>query len=161
MGAERVREYLLTHGVAYDLHPHEPAVSAQELAEAEHISGRRVAKPVILLADGRLVMAVIPGHLTLDIEKAERALGAGTVRLATEDEFAGAFGDSEPGAEPPLGVLYGMTTLIDLRLNGETITFRGGTHEAAITMKFDDFERIVSGDPVDIARCDRKQSEAT
>ena len=152
MGAELVREYLLTHGVAYDLHPHDPAVSAQALAEAEHVSGRQIAKPVILLADGRLVMAVIPGHLHLDVEKAERALNANNVRLATEEEFAGAFGDSEPGAEPPLGVLYGMSTLIDLRLNSETITFRGGTHDVAISMRFDDFERIVDGDPVDITR---------
>ena len=151
MGAERVREYLLTHGVAYDLHAHDRAVTAQRLAEAEHISGRRIAKPVILVADDHLVMAVIPGHLELDLEKAQRALGATTIRLAAEAEFADAFGDSEAGAEPPLGVLYGMRTVIDLRLNQETITFRGGTHEESITMAFDDFERIVAGDPVDVA----------
>ena len=152
MGAERVREYLLTHGVAYDLHPHPRAVSAQELAEVEHISGQHIAKPVIVLADDHLVMAVIPGHLHLDLEKTRRALGAEYVRLAEEHEFAGAFGDSEPGAEPPLGNIYGVRTIIDLRLNNETITFRGGTHDASITMSFDDFERIVEGEPVDIAR---------
>jgi Ala-tRNA(Pro) deacylase len=152
MGAERVREYLLTHGVAYDLHQHDRAVSAQALAEAEHVSGRRVAKPVIMLADGKLVMGVLPGHLQLDLEKAARALDAESVRLATESEFAEAFGDCEPGAEPPLGTIYGMPTLIDLRLNGDTITFRGGTHDESITMSFDDYERIVSGEPVDIAR---------
>lgn len=153
MSAERVREYLLTHGVAYDLHAHEHAVSAQELAEVEHVPGHQVAKPVIVLADDRLVMAVLPGHLQLDLDKAQRALGADHVRLATESEFAAAFGDSEPGAEPPLGVIYGMATVIDLRLSGDTITFRGGNHNESITMRFDDYERIVSGEPVDIARC--------
>jgi len=152
MSAERVREYLLTHGVAYDIHPHDHAVSAQALAEAEHVSGRQVAKPVILLVDDRLVMAVLPGDLQLDLEKARRALRADRIRFAAESEFAEAFGDSEPGAEPPLGVIYGMPTVIDLRLNGETITFRGGTHRESITMKFNDFERIVDGEPVDIAR---------
>jgi Ala-tRNA(Pro) deacylase len=151
MGAERVRKYLLTHGVAYDLHAHDHAVTAQRLAQAEHIPGRRIAKPVILHADDDLVMAVIPGHLELDLEKARRALDADEVRLAVESEFADTFGDSEPGAEAPLGTLYGMRTMIDLRLNQETITFRGGTHDESITMAFDDYERIVAGDPVDVA----------
>jgi len=152
MGAERVREYLLTHGVAYDIHHHDRAVSAQAVAEAEHITGRHVAKPVILLVDGHLVMAVIPANLQLDLEKARRALGSTTIRLALESEFADAFVDCETGAEPPLGGLYGMPTVIDLRLNNATITFRGGTHDESITMEFDDYERIVGGDPVDIAQ---------
>jgi Ala-tRNA(Pro) deacylase len=71
------------------------------VAEAGHVSGKEMAKAVILMADGRLVMAVIPGDKMVDLEKAEHALGVDSVRLAEEGEFAASFPDCEPGAEPP------------------------------------------------------------
>jgi Ala-tRNA(Pro) deacylase len=71
--------------------------------------------------------------------------------LATEDEFAPAFADCESGAEPPLGGLYEMKTIVDLRLDTPTVTFRGGSHTQTITMSTDDYLEIASADRVDIA----------
>ena len=151
MGAERVREYLLTHGVAYEMTDHPLAFTAQRVAESEHISGKQIAKPVILLADDRFVMAVVPGHKHVDLDKAQAVLGCGEVRMARESEFATAFGDCEAGAEPPLGGLYAMRTILDTRLSGERITFRGGSHTQTITMALEDYREIVAAEVVDIA----------
>ena len=151
MGAERVREYLLTHGVAYEITEHPLAYTAQRVAESEHISGKQIAKPVILLADDRFVMAVVPGHKHVDLEKTRLALGCAEVRMARENEFAAAFGDCEAGAEPPLGSLYEMRTILDNRLSGEKITFRGGSHTQTITMALEDYREIVAAEVVDVA----------
>lgn len=151
MGAERVREYLLTHGVAYEMTDHPLAYTAQRVAESEHISGKQIAKPVILMADDRFVMAVVPGHKHVDLDKARAVLGGGEVRMAREDEFTGAFGDCEAGAEPPLGSLYEMRTILDTRLTGERITFRGGSHTQTITMALKDYREIVAAEVADIS----------
>lgn len=61
MSAEQVRTDLMDHGVGYETHTHPLAYTTNEAAEAGHVSGKEMAKPVMLIADDRLVMAVIPG----------------------------------------------------------------------------------------------------
>ena len=139
MSAEKLREYLLTHGVPYEVHEHPLAFTTSRVAEVEHIPGKDIAKPVILMADDRFVMVVVPGHKHVDLNKAQEALGCDKVRLAEESEFAGAFADCERGAEPPLGHLYGMETIVDLRLDSSRVTFRGGSHTQTITMDLEDY----------------------
>jgi len=151
MSAEKLREYLLTHGVPYEVHEHALAFTSSRVAEVEHLSGREIAKPVILMADEHFVMAVVPGHKHVDLAKAKQALRCEQLRLATEPEFAEAFVDCECGAEPPLGHLYGMQTMIDLRLDSPTITFRGGCHTRTITMGMEDYRRAAGAITADLA----------
>ena len=151
MSAEKLREYLLTHGVPYEVHEHPLAYTTSRVAEVEHIPGKDIAKPVILMADDHFVMAVVPGHKHVDLNKAKEAFGCESMRLAEESEFAEAFGDCERGAEPPLGHLYGMKTIVDLRLDSPRITFRGGTHTQTITMGLEDYRMAANAATGDVA----------
>ena len=139
MSAEKLREYLLTRGVPYEVHEHPLAFTTSRVAEVEHVSGKEIAKPVILMADDHFVMAVVPGHKHVDLHKAREAFRCEDLRLADEAEFADAFVDCERGAEPPLGHLYGMETIVDLRLDSPRVTFRGGSHTQTITMGLEDY----------------------
>jgi Ala-tRNA(Pro) deacylase len=151
MSAEKLREYLLTHGVPYEVHEHPLAFTTSRVAEVEHVPGKDVAKPVILMADDRFVMAVVPGHKHVDLNKAQETLGCSNLRLAEESEFADAFADCERGAEPPLGHLYGMETIVDLRLDSPRVTFRGGCHTQTITMGLEDYRAVANAAVGDIA----------
>ncbi len=151
MSAEKLREYLLTHGVPYEVHEHPLAFTTSRVAEVEHVSGKEIAKPVILMADGQFVMAVVPGHKHVDLNKAREAFGCDDLRLADEAEFAEAFIDCERGAEPPLGHLYGMETIIDLRLDSPRVTFRGGSHTQTITMGLEDYRHAAHAVVGDVA----------
>ena len=151
MSAEKLREYLLTHGVPYEVHEHPLAYTTSRVAEVEHIPGKDIAKPVILLADDHFVMAVVPGHKHVDLNKAKEAFGCESMRLAEDSEFAEAFADCERGAEPPLGHLYGMKTIVDLRLDSPRITFRGGTHTQTITMGLEDYRAAANAAIGDVA----------
>ncbi len=135
----------------YEVHEHPLAFTTSRVAEVEHVSGKEVAKPVILLADDRFVMAVVPGHKHVDLNKAKEALGCEELRLAEEDEFASAFADCERGAEPPLGHLYGMKTVVDLRLDSPRVTFRGGSHTQTITMGLEDYRLAANAVVGDLA----------
>ena len=151
MSAEKLREYLLTHGVSYEVHEHPLAYTTSRVAEVEHLSGKQIAKPVILMADDHFVMAVVPGHKHVDLSKARAAFECSDLRLAEESEFTDAFGDCERGAEPPLGNLYGMKTIIDLRLDSPAVTFRGGSHTQTITMSLEDYRQAAQAVVGDLA----------
>ena len=142
MPAERVRNYLVEHGVSYETHTHPEAYTTSEVAQAEHVAGSEMAKVVMLSTGNDLAMAVIPGDRMVDLEKAAAALGADDVRLAEESEFAQAFSDCETGAEPPFGTLYEVPTLVDHVLNNPKITFPAGTHTETITMALDDYLKL-------------------
>lgn len=138
--AQRVREHLMTYGVAYEVTEHAKTFTAQALAEAEHVSGRQVAKPVILMADDELVMAVLAAVDHVSLSRAKEELGTGDVRLATEGEFGGAFGDCELGAEPPFGSLYGVPTYIDEKLlEADELVFSAGSHVHSIRLSLNDY----------------------
>jgi Ala-tRNA(Pro) deacylase len=151
MTAERVRTHLDEQGIRYELADHPLAYTAQEVAAAEHVAGETFAKPTLLMADGKLVMAVMPGPLRVDFEKAREALGADEVRLASEAEFSPAFPDSEVGAEPPFGNLYGMPVHTDDRLTASRIVFKAGSHRQTMAMALSDFLEIVRPTRADLA----------
>lgn len=140
---ERLEEYLREHGVPYELHEHPQAFTAQEVAGSEHVSGKKFAKVVIVLAGGRPAMLVLPASRKVDLAKAAVLLGDPEIRLAREREFALAFGDCEPGAMPPFGNLYGLPVLVDESLaRQETVYFRAGSHKETMSIAFRDFVRL-------------------
>src|SRR5690242_16231191 len=112
----RLREYLDMAGVAYQVGRHPARYTAQELAQEEHVSGKLIAKVVLVMADRRLVMAVVPATARINVPWVRKALNAKTARLATETEFLGAFPDCEVGAMPPFGNLYHMPVVVDRAL---------------------------------------------
>ena len=151
MSGERVREYLMKHGVPYSTHSHAKAYTTAEIAEAERVSGEQMAKVVMLLADDELVMVVLPGNQMINIEKARATLGADRVRLANEVEFSPMFPDCELGAEPPFGSLYDVPMVVDLSFQLPEITFNAGTHDETITLALDDYLGLTKPRKVDLA----------
>ncbi len=141
---EHLKEYLGKEQVAYTTTEHPPRYTAQELAQIEHVSGRLIAKVVMLLADGKPVMTVVPGIVKVDLDAVRRALGAEDVRLVVEQEFGHLFPDSEVGAMPPFGNLYSVPVLVDAALTKDpVILFNAGSHRRTITMTYADYERLV------------------
>ncbi|MFY0564168.1 aminoacyl-tRNA deacylase [Archangium lansingense] len=137
---EPIQNYLQQQHVPFLRHWHPRAVTAQELAQALHVTGYRVAKSVIIEADGQLWICLIPAADILDLQKVREVLGTREARLATEDVFADRFPECELGAEPPFGHLYGLPLLMDEKLEGaEDLLLRAGSHEEALEVSVKDF----------------------
>src|SRR6476620_4840901 len=94
--------------VQYELLRHPRTKTALETAEATHIQGRELAKCVIVRIDGVLSMVAVPATHFVDLDKLQLLTAAEVVELPHEDEFVARFPECEPGAMPPLGVLYGL-----------------------------------------------------
>jgi Ala-tRNA(Pro) deacylase len=137
-------EFLDSQQIWYQYCTHSPAYTAQGIAHAQHISGKELAKVVMVMAGNELVMAVVPANCRVDLGKLEQAKNAGNVRLATEEEFRNAFPDCELGAMPPFGNLYDVEVWVDDAFRSHSsLMFNAGTHAETIQMSFADFDRLV------------------
>ncbi len=145
---ERIDSYLREHHLPYTHTTHLRAVSAQRFAAAEHVTGDRCAKPVVVAVDGELALAVVAATQKVDTEELRRALGARRVEVAPEPVFAGRFSPCEIGAEPPLR-LFGLPLYVDAALaRARRIVMRGGTHEDAIELDTEAWLRSEGATPV-------------
>jgi len=140
----KLREFLDSHHIKYMIISHSVAYTAQGIAALVHLSGKKLAKTVILKVDGLLAMAVVPAseHVNLDLLRV--ATGADVIEIATEQEFKSAFPDCETGAMPPFGNLYDVPVYVDGSLaEHEEITFNAGTHHELVRMAWADMARLV------------------
>ncbi|MDX1637958.1 MAG: YbaK/EbsC family protein [Balneolaceae bacterium] len=144
MPLERLTKYLDNHDKKYVVIKHSKAYTAQEIAASAHIPGREMAKTVMLNIDGDLEMLVLPSTHEVDIEQVKKAIDAGEVKLASEDEFEQLFPDCDLGAMPPFGNLYDIETLVaESLLEDEEIAFNAGTHRELIRLSLEDYRELV------------------
>ena len=137
--------------VRYEILHHPEAVTAQRIAQAEHVKGRHHAKVVMIKSGGERLMAVLPADHQIDLEKVAKAMGK-AASLDTEQEFKSLFPDCATGAMPPFGNLYGLPTYVDKRLAQEDyIVFEAGIHTDAIKLSYADYEKIVKPRVEDLA----------
>ena len=138
-----LRSYLDSQHVHYDWSHHDTAYTAQELAMKENISGKRVVKPVLVQADGQYLLCALPAASYVDLDRLRSELHALDAKLANEPELNQIFTDCELGAEPPIGSLFGLPTIMDDSLEKlDQVIFQAGTHQDAVRMSLDDYRRV-------------------
>ena len=137
--------------VSYEVLHHPEAVTAQRIAQAEHVKGRHHAKVVMVKSGDEHLMMVLPADHQIDLEKVEKTTGK-AVSLGKEPEFKTLFSDCAIGAMPPFGNLYGLPTYVEQSLaEQDYIVFEAGTHTDAIKMSYRDYEKIVKPNVSDLA----------
>src|SRR6266849_607962 len=138
----RLKCFLDENQIPYSVMTHTTTYTAQGAAATMRISGKELAKTVVLWTGEEMILAVRPApkhvrHYKLAAE-VEMSL-----RLATAQEFSSLFPDCELGAMPPFGSLYNLPVYVDESLAAdEAIVFNAGTHRDAIRMRYDDFVRV-------------------
>lgn len=144
MPTKQVKEFLDNHQVKYISIAHSPSFTAQEIAAAAHVSGKQLAKTVIVKAGTQFIMVVVPANDHINFSELREWTGAKEVDLARESEFKSKFPECEVGAMPPFGDLYGMPVYLSSHLvDQDEIAFNGGTHSELLKMSYQDFARLV------------------
>jgi Ala-tRNA(Pro) deacylase len=153
MQQPNLQSFLDSKGVAYRLSQHPEVYTSQRLAEVEHVPGEKVIKPVVVEADGQILMCALPATHRIDLDELRRQLEADRVRLVDEPRLGELFPDCELGAEPPIGSLFGMSTVMDASLtHDDYVTFQAGTHRQAITMSLMEYRRVAQPEIAHFAR---------
>jgi len=152
MPVQKLKNFLDDNNVRYVTIRHSPAFTAQEIAASAHIPGKELAKTVMVKIDGKMAMAVLPASFKVDMDKLKTAAGAGTVELASEQEFKDMFPACEIGGMPPFGNLYDMEVFVaEVLAEDEEIAFNAGSHTELIRLSYADFERLVQPKVVKIS----------
>lgn len=140
MPVRQLTSYLEANRVRYMAHNHCPTFTAQETAEATHISGKEMAKPIIIEVAGKHLMVVTAASERINFNRLSDALGGEKVRLCHEDEFEDDFPLCETGSMPPFGNLYNMPVILSAYLAcQESISFNAGSHTEVVQMDMIDY----------------------
>ena len=143
MPLTKIKEFLDEHNIKYTIIKHSSAYTAQEIAASAHISGKELAKTVMIKFSGKMAMAVLPASYKISFDDLKEVLGVEKVRLAYEQEFMDKFPDCEVGAMPPFGNLYDLDVYVAESLaDDEEIAFNACSHTELIRMKYKDFEEL-------------------
>src|SRR5438046_8177221 len=94
---KRLIDCLDENKASYEILRHPEAVTAQRIAQAEHVKGRRHAKVVMVKSGARHLMIALPAEHLIDLEKLAKIVGQ-DVSLENEQEFESLFPDCAVGA---------------------------------------------------------------
>ncbi len=143
---ERLKRLLEQNRVDHEVLPHSEVFTTQEVAQSVHVTGRLMAKVVVVRdpAGGHL-MVVLPASCRLDLAILSRETGHPGLALAGEDELKAMFPDCELGAMPPFGGLYGLPTYVDRCFeDSDSFFLQAGNHHEVVRLKTRDYLRLVS-----------------
>lgn len=144
MPSKRLKYFLDSNDVNYQLMNHSIAFSALELSEVTHIPEDYLAKTIIVKTPTHLLMCVVRANDNLDMNLLKKLLNQNDITLATEQEFSREFPDCEVGAMPPFGNLYDMGVYVsDALEKNKDIYFNAGNHSEMIKLSFSDYEHLV------------------
>src|SRR6266852_6369367 len=98
MPVGKMKEFLDREKIKYVSIVHSTAYTAQEVAASAHVTGRELAKTVIVELDGEMAMAVLPANRKIVLQDLREVTGSDQVKFASEDEFQQRFPGCETGA---------------------------------------------------------------
>ena len=141
---EEVVNFLNGANVPYRVLDHEPVFTSEQAAKIRGTEASQGAKALIVYADGRPIMLVLPGNRKVDFKKFKLGFMFRDLRMATPEEVEKLAG-VKIGAVHPLGNLAKMSLYVDSQLGkSDEIAFNAGLHEKSIIMKYKDYERLCS-----------------
>jgi Ala-tRNA(Pro) deacylase len=140
-----IQDFLRSSGVWFEGLLYQPASSSAKRARNARVTGRSVAKAVLIRTGNSLILAVLSASSRIDLERLSQVLGSpiADLRLASVEEVLATFPDCEPGVVPPFGRMYGLSTLVDSGLSqvGDIVVSANTRHEG-VWIHFRDFAAI-------------------
>jgi Cys-tRNA(Pro) deacylase len=126
--------------------------TAEDAAAAVGCELDQIVKSLVLLCDGRAVVALVPGDRRADQAKIARAAGAEKARIANADEVEKATGFG-PGGVAPFPLPGVETVLMDRTLLRHAVVWVGaGSPRHMIGLAPVELARLARGRPLDIVR---------
>jgi prolyl-tRNA editing enzyme YbaK/EbsC (Cys-tRNA(Pro) deacylase) len=124
--------------------------SAADAAEAVGCGLDQIVKSLVLIADGKPVVALVPGDRRGDRAKVARAAGAEKARIASSEEVEQATGFG-PGAVAPFPLPDVKTVLIDHLLLRQPVVWAGaGSPRHVVGIQPGELARLARARPVDV-----------
>ena len=136
---KKVQNYLDKNKIKYDVLAHRCVYTAYDLANTTKKKLSEIAKTLVVKADAKYVLVVLPAHYRLDLSKLKKVLGAKKVSIAPEKVMKKVF-NVKPGAITPFGSLHKVEVVVDKALaKSKEALFSAGSFTDSLQMKVKDF----------------------
>lgn len=137
-----LQQALADAGFRYEILFHETALSEPD---AFCFFEKEIVQGVILRADDRFAMVVLPVHSEIDLENVKKTLRADLLYPAAFSEVRSLFPETFPKQIPSPAGLRHLAVYLDLSLlKNEKIAFSTGKGNPLIRMRTVDFMKLVS-----------------
>jgi prolyl-tRNA editing enzyme YbaK/EbsC (Cys-tRNA(Pro) deacylase) len=148
---ERVSSYLREAGAEARIHEFpEGTPTAADAAAAVGCGVERIVKSLVLVCDGRPVVALVPGDRRGDTSKIGAAVGASSVRVAKAIEVEQATGFA-PGAVAPFPLPKVDDVLMDSDLFRHELVWAGaGSPHHIVGIAPGELARVAQARPLDV-----------
>ncbi len=139
---QKIIAMLKDSGITYEAYKHQAVFTSDEAAKVRGTKLHQGTKALVMYADKKPIMTVLPADLKLDLKLFKRLYGVKDLRMATTEEVKKVTG-VEIGAVPPFGHIFGITLYLDLKLRENTeVVFNAGSHTRSIQLKEADYEKV-------------------
>ena len=150
---ERVAAFLRAAGAEARLEQFDKGTpTAKAAAEAIGCSLEQIVKSLVLVCDGMIVVALVPGDRRGDTEKVARLMGAAKARIAAPEEVVAATG-FQPGAVAPFPLPGVRRVLVEQTLLSCPLVWVGaGSDRYMAALTPSELIRLTHGEAVDIVQ---------
>lgn len=136
---ETITHLLARNKIAYQAMEHAPAATSEESAKARGTTLHQGAKALLMYANEKPVMLVVPADRKVDMKKFKAIRQVKDLRMATPGEIKEVTG-VEIGAVPPFGNLFGIPLYVDRTLSeNKEIVFNAGDRAKSVKLTYEDF----------------------
>ncbi len=139
---EQITAMLNGNNIAFDAYEHEAVKTSEEAAKIRNTPLHAGAKALVMFADGKPIMVVVPGDQKMDTKVFKSLFSVRDLRMATPEEVKKITGISI-GAVPPFSHIFNIPLYMEEGLgDNEKVFFNAGLHTKSIAMDEKDFEKV-------------------
>lgn len=140
-------------GVGYVVKAHSrPVYTSEDAAQERGVRLSQIAKTMLVkLADGKCIVALIPGDRKLDLKGLGKLAGSNKMQFLPREEVR-KFTGYEPGAVSPVGMVRNYTIFFDKALlQEEFIDISSGLPNAGVELRSADLLRILKATVAEVS----------
>ncbi len=139
---KKLETYLKTNKVPHEVVAHRTVFTAYDLAATLKEKLENIGKTLLVKADKRFVLVVLPANRRLDIPKLKKAIAAKVVSIAKEKDMVREL-NVKPGAITAFGALHKLEVFADAALaRASKILVGTGSFTESVRMKARDFFKL-------------------
>jgi len=128
--------------LAFEPYEHEAVRTSEDAAKVRNTPLHEGAKALVLFADEKPVMVVVPGDRKLDMKAFKALYHVRDLRMATPAQVEDITGVTI-GAVPPFGHMFGIPVYMDAAVGANAhVSFNAGLHTHSIRMNEKDYEKL-------------------
>ncbi|MFA5134085.1 MAG: YbaK/EbsC family protein [Patescibacteria group bacterium] len=140
--SQKVLDFLKKNDIEVKVVGHKKVYTAYDLAQTTKEKLQKIGKTLLVKADGKDYLVLVPGHYYLDISKIKKSLKAKTVELANE-KYIKKILNSNPGGLHPFAGIGKIELLLDKKLVSVRDAIIGaGSFTESLRMQAKDLKKL-------------------